>query len=97
VSVCPCTLTVPCRDSCSCAREFLSGGCDRCATYGSKEQQLAAAVRIAENAARLQRSYDLLARVAGIINSVRDWLRAARVSAEDLDRLADEVADVRTT
>jgi hypothetical protein len=35
--------------------------------------------------------------VAGIINSVRDWLRAARVSAEDLDRLADEVADVRTT
>lgn len=47
MSVCPCTLVTPCQPSCSCANEFLSGGCDRCASYGSKEQQLAAAVHIA--------------------------------------------------
>ena len=97
MSVCPCTLVVPCRSSCSCADELLSGGCDRCATHGSKEQQLAAAVQIAEDAVRLRRLHDLLARVASIVNNIRDWLRSGKVSATDLDCLADEIADARTS
>lgn len=42
-AVCPCTLVKPCRDACSCGNALLSGGCDRCATYGSAAQRLAAA------------------------------------------------------
>ena len=40
---CPCTLVEPCRSSCSCGHPFLSGGCDRCASYGSAEQRQGAA------------------------------------------------------
>lgn len=45
-SVCPCTLVTPCSYACSCANGVMSGGCSRCASYGSKEQQLAAANRL---------------------------------------------------
>jgi hypothetical protein len=46
-AVCPCTLTTPCCVQCSCADGYQSGGCRRCATYGSAEQRLAAAQSIA--------------------------------------------------
>ena len=52
MSVCPCTLVEPCSPNCSCAQPFMSGGCARCATYGSREQQLYAARSIAERLAR---------------------------------------------
>lgn len=48
ISSCPCSLVEPCRASCSCAHSFLSGGCDRCCMYGSKEQRLEAAKRVVE-------------------------------------------------
>lgn len=38
-SRCPCTLAEPCRDMCSCANSVMSGGCYRCASYGSAEQR----------------------------------------------------------
>jgi 5'(3')-deoxyribonucleotidase len=44
---CPCLHTTPCAASCTCANPFMSGGCGRCAKYGSIEQQTAAAVHIA--------------------------------------------------
>lgn len=47
LETCACTLADPCRDSCSCAEPLLSGGCDRCATYGSAAQRQAAAERLA--------------------------------------------------
>ena len=43
---CPCLLVDPCAPDCSCAHPLLSGGCGRCARYGSEEQRLAAAVHI---------------------------------------------------
>ncbi len=46
-SGCPCTLVTPCRSSCTCAYRGLSGGCGRCASYGSAEQRLSAARRLA--------------------------------------------------
>lgn len=52
-AVCPCSLVTPCRPSCSCGNSVLSGGCDRCASYGSFDQQLAAARRLAERDARI--------------------------------------------
>jgi hypothetical protein len=46
---CPCEFleVEPCRPECSCRLPLMSGGCDRCATYGSYEQQVAAAKDIA--------------------------------------------------
>lgn len=46
-ATCACELARPCQEMCSCAEPFMSGGCQRCATYGSQEQQLLAAEAIA--------------------------------------------------
>jgi len=45
---CPCTLTTPCHPRCTCVNGASSLGCSRCASYGSKEQQAAAAKKLAE-------------------------------------------------
>lgn len=47
---CPCEFPEieACRKSCSCRTPHLSGGCYRCATYGSQEQRLTKARWIAE-------------------------------------------------
>lgn len=46
---CPCEFpeVESCRPECSCRSSVMSGGCDRCATYGSYEQQVEAAKSIA--------------------------------------------------
>lgn len=36
---CACTLAEPCSRNCSCANSVMSGGCYRCASYGSEEQR----------------------------------------------------------
>lgn len=48
-AVCACKLTKPCKEQCTCYRGYMSGGCSRCATYGSQEQKQNAAERIAFN------------------------------------------------
>lgn len=50
-STCPCTLVKPCKANCTCARGLMSGGCLRCATYGSREQQIEAATRLSSTPA----------------------------------------------
>jgi hypothetical protein len=47
-SGCPCTVEgiEPCSYACSCANPVMSGGCQRCALYGSLEQRQAAARRL---------------------------------------------------
>ena len=51
-AVCPCTITEPCSVNCTCANGFRSGGCSRCCTYGSREQQEAVAkILVAKEAA----------------------------------------------
>lgn len=44
---CPCLLIEPCSKQCSCAHPGMSGGCGRCARYGSTGQRIAAAKRLA--------------------------------------------------
>lgn len=61
-TVCACTLAEPCMENCSCACSILSGGCLRCATYGSIDQQKAQAAWIS--------SHDLLDKVR------LDWFHA---------------------
>ena len=48
MSVCPCQIleNFPCKDSCTCHNPVMSGGCSRCCTYGSKEQQIQSAIFI---------------------------------------------------
>lgn len=36
---CPCEHVEPCHPHCTCARSFMSHGCQRCCRYGSPEQQ----------------------------------------------------------
>lgn len=45
---CPCLLVEPCSYACSCARQMMSGGCMRCCKYGSLEQRLNSAKRLAK-------------------------------------------------
>jgi hypothetical protein len=40
---CPCLHVEPCDPDCTCVKPFMSRGCTRCCTYGSKEQQVEAA------------------------------------------------------
>lgn len=59
-STCPCTLVEPCKKNCTCARGLMSGGCLRCATYGSHEQQIEAAKRLAGPSEEVVRLRDKL-------------------------------------
>lgn len=45
---CPCLVIGPCNHACTCVDPYMSGGCRRCAKYGSAEQRERAAKRIAE-------------------------------------------------
>lgn len=47
VDGCPCFLVEPCDPQCTCAKPHMSGGCMRCAKYGSGGQRIAAAKRLA--------------------------------------------------
>lgn len=51
---CPCAHTTPCHDRCTCVNPISSSGCRRCCSYGSDEQQRAAAERLAALEVRAQ-------------------------------------------
>ena len=55
---CPCTIIEPCRRSCTCALGGMSGGCDRCARYGSEEQRRGQAERLAAIIAAASSGHD---------------------------------------
>jgi hypothetical protein len=52
---CPCEFGNPCDSRCTCANPVMSGGCRRCCTYGSPEQQQHAANIIIESESRAAR------------------------------------------
>lgn len=52
--ICVCELAEPCMSQCTCANGVMSGGCLRCATYGSAEQREASAKRIAVASSAVQ-------------------------------------------
>lgn len=37
--ICPCKTGTPCKDTCTCGNMFHSGGCEKCASYGSDDQR----------------------------------------------------------
>lgn len=45
---CPCLYVEPCSYACTCANPTMSGGCDRCCSYGSFRQRLMSAVILSE-------------------------------------------------
>lgn len=61
---CPCTLVTPCSNQCSCADPVMSGGCRRCARYGSLEQRKAAASRLSALQAENERYREELEEIA---------------------------------
>lgn len=51
---CPCVLVEPCSKMCTCASPVLSGGCRRCARYGSVAQRVGAAQQLVKQEKQLQ-------------------------------------------
>lgn len=47
-SSCSCNYTEACKTSCTCQTPHMSGGCDRCCSYGSLEQRQKQADRLAQ-------------------------------------------------
>jgi hypothetical protein len=56
---CPCLYVDPCRPSCTCASSWMSGGCDRCCTFGSLEQRKAIARHLAASSTAAERAATL--------------------------------------
>ena len=65
-SGCPCTVEgiEPCSYACSCANPVMSGGCGRCAKYGSLEQRQTAARRLVALATARKYEQERLAKIA---------------------------------
>ncbi len=55
---CPCVLVDPCQHSCTCANPAQSGGCKRCARYGSTSQRVSAAKRLVRHEQQRQEFKD---------------------------------------
>ena len=62
---CPCCYGSPCSEQCTCARPMMSGGCGRCARYGSEEQQRDAARVL------IEREQQAVAREAELVAALR--------------------------
>lgn len=46
IQACPCLYGDPCSDVCTCVNPVMSGGCERCCSYGSLEQRQEKAKRL---------------------------------------------------
>jgi hypothetical protein len=55
---CPCLHIEPCDPYCTCRNPYSSRGCARCCSYGSPEQQRAAAERLTATAGALKEVFD---------------------------------------
>ena len=70
---CPCLHTTPCHPDCTCANPLMSRGCERCCTYGSPEQQKAAAERLAALTADLARVTGERDAAASSLMAIAQW------------------------
>lgn len=70
VGSCPCNYITPCCQTCTCAHPELSGGCDRCCSYGSLEQRRAVAEQIVEK----ERQRSVYTTALHKINTIRNSL-----------------------
>lgn len=99
-NTCPCELVAPCSPQCTCANPVLSGGCQRCCKYGSREQQEAAARRIAEaDRVMLERAMKIVGNcveyydhyTAGDAADSPDELRVKRIRREMIKSLHRDI------
>ncbi len=90
-AVCPCTLVGPCEPHCTCADPLKSGGCRRCASYGSAEQRLGMAQWIAD---ALKERDTLRARVANAEQGKVDYMDLAATRGVALDAAQARIAQL---
>lgn len=99
---CPCELVKPCIENCSCARPYMSAGCQRCARYGSLSQRTEAAKYLAKQSWKL----DLFERYFWVLSeSVERFQKAnadreayisdTKLSKEEGDAISDEYYDAK--
>lgn len=72
-AVCACSLVAPCSGKCTCRWPWLSGGCQRCATYGSRDQQMESASRIETSERELQDSRERVRELEDAILDGPKW------------------------
>lgn len=98
-STCPCVIVTPCQSACSCADKYMSGGCMRCATFGSAKQRREAAAAIAHRLdtfdAITQQLADATLTATHQSDLARQALAAKDATAEDCARLEKDRARLR--
>lgn len=82
---CPCAHTVPCHERCTCVNPTSSFGCQRCCSYGSKEQQHVAAEHLV--------SLEVVAREALARHRAGDFQRTMPTSGYTLIKACDAVVE----
>lgn len=89
---CPCTLTKPCMDVCSCANMVHSGGCLRCCRYGSEGQrkERAEIIADAEKAAKAVIDWDPLFLQSLILDP-----QQRTISTMDREKFWQDIAKLR--
>lgn len=82
---CPCLHTTPCRDTCTCVNPVMSGGCSRCAAYGSDEQQKSAAEKIASILDNYQQQRERVEKLeVGIKNALARMLGGSMAEIKEI-------------
>ncbi len=82
---CPCVHVAPCHERCSCVTPTSSSGCRRCCSYGSKDQQRAAAEHLV--------NLEVIAREALVRHRMGDFQRTMPTSGYTLIKACDVVVE----
>lgn len=80
---CPCEFGNPCSSNCTCANQYMSGGCRRCCKYGSKEQQEGMANAINHNELLLKEAIKALEAIALLGGNLSDEALTSKTGPND--------------
>lgn len=80
---CACEFGNPCKSTCTCANPFMSGGCQRCCKYGSKEQQEGMANALARNELLLNAAVKALEEISLLGGNLSDEALTSRTGPND--------------
>lgn len=96
MATCACEIqgVQPCNNACSCSSPVQSGGCSRCATYGSDEQRRAAAHRIADRELQVEEYKKKMTSLAEEYQQqIRDETRALQLQIGRYEAVFKEMAE----
>lgn len=68
-TLCPCTWTTPCCESCTCVSPASSTGCRRCNSYGGPDQRKKRAIRLAASIDHFHAMRDMLEEASAVLKS----------------------------